>query len=82
LEIIGGATVIEDGLERQIGPHDIHGVLYHLREACLATQRLRARQSKQAMRAYCNAAEEVAVGNERSERLFILADGTTIFRTR
>jgi hypothetical protein len=37
LEIIGGATVIEDGIERQIGPHDIHGVLYHLREACLAT---------------------------------------------
>ena len=51
LEIIGGATVIEDGVERQIGPHDIYGVLYHLREACLATQRLRARQSKQAMRA-------------------------------
>ena len=47
LGIIGGATVIEDGIERQIGPHDIHGVLYHLREACLATQRLRARQSKQ-----------------------------------
>ena len=39
LEIIGGATVIEDGIERQIGPHDIHGVLYHLREACLTTQR-------------------------------------------
>ena len=51
LEIIGRATVIEDGVERQIGPHDIHGVLYHLREACLATQRLRARQSKPAMRA-------------------------------
>ena len=51
LGIIGGATVIEDGIERQIGPHDIHGVLYHLREACLATQRIRARQSKQAMRA-------------------------------
>jgi hypothetical protein len=51
LEIIGGATAIEDGVGRQIGPHDIHGVLYHLREACLATQRLRARQSKQAMRA-------------------------------
>jgi hypothetical protein len=51
LEIIGGATVIEDGVERQIGPHDIHGVLYHLREACLATQRLRSRQSKQATRA-------------------------------
>ena len=49
LGIIGGATVIEDGIERQIGPHDIHGVLYHLREACLATQRLRARQSKQAI---------------------------------
>jgi hypothetical protein len=49
LEIIGGATVIEDGIERQIGPHDIHGVLYHLQEACLATQRLRARQSKQAI---------------------------------
>ena len=49
LEIIGGATVIEDGVERQIGPHDIYGVLYHLREACLATQRLRARQSKQAI---------------------------------
>ena len=49
LEIIGGATVIEDGIERQIGPHDIHGVLYHLREACLAAQRLRARQSKQAI---------------------------------
>ena len=47
LGIIGGATVIEDGIERQIGPHDIHGVLYHLREACLATQRFRARQSKQ-----------------------------------
>lgn len=28
LGIIGGATVIEDGIERQIGPHDIHGVLY------------------------------------------------------
>ena len=40
LGIIGGATVIEDGIERQIGPHDIHGVLYHLREACLATQRM------------------------------------------
>jgi hypothetical protein len=51
LGIIGGATVIEDGIERQIGPHDIHGVLYHLREACLATQRIRARQSKPAMRA-------------------------------
>ena len=36
LGIIGGATVIEDGIERQIDPHDIHGVLYHLREACLA----------------------------------------------
>ena len=47
LEIIGGAKVTEDGIERQIGPHDIHGVLYHLREACLATQRFRARQSKQ-----------------------------------
>ena len=51
LGIIGGATVIEDGIERQIDSHDIHGVLYHLREACLATQRIRARQSKQAMRA-------------------------------
>ena len=51
LGIIGGATVIEDGVERQIGPHDIHAVLYHLREACLATQRIRARQSKPAMRA-------------------------------
>ena len=51
LGIIGGATVIEDGVERRIGPHDIYGVLYHLREACLATQRLRAPQSKQAMRA-------------------------------
>ena len=47
LGIIGGATVIEDGIERQIDPHDIHGVLCHLREACLATQRIRARQSKQ-----------------------------------
>ena len=26
--------MIEDGIERQIGPHDIHGVLYNLREAC------------------------------------------------
>ena len=51
LEIIGGATVIEDGIERQIDPRDVHGVLYHLREACLATQRIRARQSKPAMRA-------------------------------
>jgi hypothetical protein len=51
LGIIGEATVIEDGVERQIDPHDILGVLYHLREACLATQRLRAPQSKQAMRA-------------------------------
>jgi hypothetical protein len=51
LGIIGGATVIQDGIERQIGPHDIQGVLYHLREACLATQRIRARQSKPAMRA-------------------------------
>src|SRR6478609_6955819 len=51
LGIIGGATVIEDGIERQIDPHDIRGVLYHLREACLTTQRFRARQSKQAMRA-------------------------------
>ena len=34
LGIVGGATVIEDGIERQIGPHDIHGVLYRLREAC------------------------------------------------
>jgi hypothetical protein len=51
LGIIGGATVIEDGFERRIGPHDIHGVLYHLREAFLATQRMRARQSKQVMRA-------------------------------
>ena len=51
LEIIGRATVIEDGVERQIGPHDIHGVLYHLRQDCLTTQRFRARQSKQAMRA-------------------------------
>ena len=49
LEIIGGATVIEDGVERQIGPLDIYGVLHHLREACLATLRLRAAQSKQAM---------------------------------
>ena len=37
LGIIGGATVIEDGIERQIGPHDIHGVLYHLREAFILT---------------------------------------------
>ena len=51
LEIMGGATVIEDGIERQIDSLDIHGVLYHLREACLATQRFRGRQSKQAMRA-------------------------------
>ena len=51
LGIIGGATVIEDGIGRQIGPHDIHGVLHHLREACLTTQRFHARQSKQAMRA-------------------------------
>ena len=51
LGIIGGATVIEDGIERQIGRHDIHEVLYHLREACLTAKRLRARQSKQAMRA-------------------------------
>jgi hypothetical protein len=51
LGIIGGATVIEDGIERQIDPHDIHGVLYRLREARLATQRIRARQSKQAKRA-------------------------------
>ncbi len=51
LGIIGGATVIEDGIERQIGPHDIQGVLYHLRKAGLATQRIRARQSKQAMQA-------------------------------
>jgi hypothetical protein len=51
LEIIGGAKVTEDGIERQIGPHDMHGVLYHLREACLATERIRARQSKQAKRA-------------------------------
>ena len=45
------ASTREDGIERQIGPDDIHGVLYHLREACLTTQRFRARQSKQAMRA-------------------------------
>ena len=51
LGIVGGATVIEDGIERQIGLHDIHGVLYRLREAGLATQRFRARQSKPAMRA-------------------------------
>jgi hypothetical protein len=51
LGIIGGATVVEDGVERHIGPHDIHGVLYHLREAALATQRIRARRSKQAKRA-------------------------------
>ena len=51
LEIVGGATVIEDSIERQIGPHDIHEVLYHLREACLAKQRVRARQSTPAMRA-------------------------------
>ena len=51
LGIISGATVIEDGIERQIDSHDIQGVLYHLREAYLATQRIRARQSKQAMRA-------------------------------
>jgi hypothetical protein len=43
LGIIGGATVIEDGIERQIDPHDIRGVLYHLREACLTTRRFRAR---------------------------------------
>ena len=43
--------MIEDGIGRQIGPHDIHGVLHHLREACLTTQRFRGRQSKQAMRA-------------------------------
>ena len=46
LGIIGGATVIEDGIERQIGPDDIHGVLYHLREACLTTQRFPARQRR------------------------------------
>src|SRR5262249_38401636 len=49
LEIIGGATGIEGGLERQIGPHDIFGGLYHLRGACLATPRLRAWASQQAL---------------------------------
>lgn len=64
LEIIGGATVIEDGIERQIGPHDIYGVLYHLGEACLATQRFRARQSKQAMRAI----EQLSTALRRANR--------------
>ena len=60
LEIIGGAKVTEDGIERQIGPHDIHGVLYQLREACLATERIRARQSKQAKRAIKNSVPRYA----------------------
>jgi hypothetical protein len=51
LEIIGGAKVTEHGIERQIDPHDIHEVLYHLREACLAMERIRARQSKPTKRA-------------------------------
>ena len=51
MEIIGGATVNEDGIKRPIYPHDIHGVLFRLQEAFLATQRIRARQSKPTMRA-------------------------------
>ena len=51
MEIIGGATVNEDGIERPIYPHDIHGVLFRLQEEYLATQRIRARQSKPTMRA-------------------------------
>ena len=50
LEIIGGATVIQDGIERPIDSADIDGVLYHLWEACLATERISARQSKQTLR--------------------------------
>ena len=51
MEIIGEATVNEDGIKRPIYPHDIHGVLFRLQEAYLATQRIRARQSKPTMRA-------------------------------
>jgi hypothetical protein len=50
LEIMGGATVIENGIERPIDSADIDGALYHRREACLATERISARQSKQTMR--------------------------------
>jgi len=66
LGIIGGATVIEDGIERQIDPHDIRGVLYHLREACLTTQRFRARQSKQAMRAIKQLSAALQIGASSS----------------
>ena len=51
MEIIGEATVNEDGIKRAICRHDIHGVLFRLQEACLATQRIRARESKPTMRA-------------------------------
>ncbi len=74
LEIIGGATVMQDGIGRQIGPHDIQGVLYHLREACLATQRIRARQSKQAMRAIQQLANRPKGGLPEDIRLILGLD--------
>ena len=46
MQIIGGATTIEDGIERPIGGGDIEGALYHMRQAVEATQRIRARQTK------------------------------------
>jgi hypothetical protein len=69
LGIIGGVTVIEDGIERQIGPPDIHGVLYHLRQTCLTTQRVRVRQSKQAMRAIKQLSTALRRANQRKRGL-------------
>ena len=40
LEIIGGATTIEDGIKRPIDRGDVEGALYHMRQAIEASQRL------------------------------------------
>jgi hypothetical protein len=69
LEIIGGATVIEHGIKRKIDPLDIHGVLYHLREASLATERVRARLSKEAKRAINQLSAALRKANRRKEGL-------------
>jgi hypothetical protein len=65
LGIIGGATVSEHGIRRKIDPLDIHGVLYHLRVASLATERIRARQSKEAKRAIKRLVTALRRANQR-----------------
>ena len=67
LEIIGGATTIEDGIKRPIDRGDVEGALYHMRQAIEASQRLRARQSKSANRALRQFIAAVRKANRRRE---------------